>query len=102
MGIGEIILAIGEVIELIKIIKDLFKELGIDEKDAQEALKNLKEYCEGPLVDAISDVVNDLIKNCKELIESSINFFEMFEKDVKEIEKTDAEGAKLLREALRM
>lgn len=102
MNIGELVLAVKEIYELIVIIKDIFKELEIDEKDIEDTLKSLKEYCEGPLVDAIGDVVNELAKNCSELIKDAIELFDSIEKNVREIEKTDGEGAKLLKEALYM
>lgn len=102
MGFGELVVAATEVYQLIKTIKDILDELDIDEKDVEEALKKLKEACEGPLVDAIGHVVDELMKYCSQLIKDFLDLFNIMEKDIKDIEKTDEEGAKLLREALRM
>ena len=102
MGIGEILIAAKEIYELIKIIMEILDLLDIDEKDAEEALKKLKECIEGPLAEAIGDVVNELIKACSNLIEDFKTLFNTMTKDVEEITNADSEGAKLLKEALHM
>ena len=102
MGFGELLVAAKEIYELIKLIKEIIDLLDIDQKDAENALKKLKEFCEGPLVDAVENVVNKLMQHCKELIQDFNNLFDGMDRDIKEIEKTDREGAELLKSALYM
>lgn len=100
MGIGEFIMAIKTIYEIITVIKAILEELEIDQKDIESAMKNLKEFCEGPLVDAIADVVNDLAESCAKLIKDALDFMDILETDVKDHEKKNKEGAELLKEAL--
>ena len=102
MGFGEMLVAAKEIYELIKIIKEIITELDIDQKDVENALKKLKEFCEGPLVEAVENVVNKLMEHCSELIRDFMDLFDGMDRDVKEIEKTDKEGAELLKSALYM
>ena len=102
MGIGEILIAAKEIYEIIKIVKEILKELDIDQKDVKNALNSLKEVCEGTLVEAIDTVVDGLTTACKELIDNFTQLFDILDRDVKEIETSDSEGSKLLKEALHM
>ena len=76
MGFGELLIAAKEIYELIKIIKEIIQELDIDQKDVENALKKLKDFCEGPLVDAVENVVNKLMQYCKELIQDFNDLFD--------------------------
>ena len=101
-SLGEIYAALSTVYELIKIIKDIFDEMDITEKDIENALKDLKEAVEGSLVDTLEKVVNGLMAASKQLIEAFQSLFDGMEENIKNIEKTDKEGADLLKSALEM
>lgn len=102
MGFGQLLVATGEAYQIIKNVVEIIKLLGIDQEDAEKAMKTLKEFCEGTLVDVLEDVVEKLTKACKELIANFTELFENMDKDIKEIEKTDKDSAELLKSALNM
>ena len=102
MGFGELLAAVAEILALVKEIQDLLEAIGVDYKDVEKAIDELREMVEGPLMEALHDVGQKLSQACEELIRAFHSICETITKSVQKVEKTDKDGADLLKSALNM